>query len=441
MSISRRIARPLLASEFIYGGIDAIRHPETKVEAAKAVTDPLRDWVPALPDDTATLVRLNGMVQVGAGGLLALGKFPRLASVALIGSIVPTTFAGHRFWEESEDETRAQQRTHFLKNLGLLGGLILAALDTEGAPSIGWKTRRQAERVSHVVSLGRASAGTHGHQVSAQAVATGRKAARKARKATIRANNAAVKGGRRANRAISEAALVAGARATPFLLQAGESAQQVAKAALEGAEAGAQRGSAQAVKVRRRSGRKAKKLSRQANQVAQAKGKRASQALSDVATSGRELATPLVQHAHEQIHHAHEQAHQAAKTALAGAEVGARSASEKASEARRQTRRQAKKAAHHANQAATAQGHRAQQAITDAAVAQGHRAQQAITDAATSGIALAAPHVRQANESIHSAAHTVRENAEPAITAGVERAEELLAKVSDALSNGAEKAS
>jgi uncharacterized membrane protein YphA (DoxX/SURF4 family) len=420
MSIARRVARPLLASEFIYGGIDAVRHPETKVEAAKAVTDPLRDWVPALPDDTATLVRLNGMVQVGAGGLLALGKFPRLASIALIGSIVPTTFAGHRFWEETEDEARAQQRTHFLKNLGLLGGLILAALDTEGAPSIGWKTRRQAERVSHVVSLGRASAGTHGHQVSAQAAATGRKAARKARKATIRANNAAVKGGRRANRAVSEAALLAGARATPFLLQASESAHQVAKAALESAEAGAQRGSAQAVKVRRRARRKAKKISRQANRVALAQGKRANQAWSDAATSGRELATPLLHHAHEGILQVNEQAHQAAKAALAGAGAGAQRASEKASEARRQTRRRAKKATRHANRAA---------------LAQGHRANQAITDAAASGIALATPYVRQANESLHSAAQTVRENAEPAISAGVERAEELLAKVSEHLSN------
>ena len=61
------------------------------------------------------------MVQVGAGGLLALGKFRRLASWALVASVIPTTYAGHRFWEEVDEETRAQQRVHFLKNLGLLG--------------------------------------------------------------------------------------------------------------------------------------------------------------------------------------------------------------------------------------------------------------------------------------------------------------------------------
>jgi hypothetical protein len=31
---------------------------------------------------------------------------------------------------------------HFLKNLGLLGGLLLAAADTEGRPSIGWRAER-----------------------------------------------------------------------------------------------------------------------------------------------------------------------------------------------------------------------------------------------------------------------------------------------------------
>ena len=76
MSISRRIARPLLASMFIAGGLDAIQSPESKVKAAAAVTEPLKTRFPALPEDTATLVRLNGMVQVGAGGLLATREVP-----------------------------------------------------------------------------------------------------------------------------------------------------------------------------------------------------------------------------------------------------------------------------------------------------------------------------------------------------------------------------
>src|SRR5664280_2383393 len=160
MALSRRIARPLLASMFIAGGVDALRHPAGKAEAARSVTGPLSERVSALPDDPELLVRVNGAVQVGAGMLLAVGRFRRLAAVALIASIIPTTYAGHRFWEEEDDATRAQQRVHFLKNLGLLGGLILAAADTEGEPSLGWRARRRAARIGAAVSVGRAASST-----------------------------------------------------------------------------------------------------------------------------------------------------------------------------------------------------------------------------------------------------------------------------------------
>ena len=169
MTLSRAVARPLLASMFISGGLDSVRHPETKVAAAQGVTDQLRTVVPSLPKDTATLVRFNGMVQLGAGVMLATGRAPRLASLALIGSILPTTYAGHRFWEETDEKIRAQQRVHFLKNLGLLGGLILAAVDTGGAPSLTWRTKQGAQRVSHTVALGRAATGSGAHRASEKA--------------------------------------------------------------------------------------------------------------------------------------------------------------------------------------------------------------------------------------------------------------------------------
>ena len=38
---------------------------------------------------------------------------------------MPTTAAGHRFWEETDPEARANQQIHFFKNLSMLGGLIL----------------------------------------------------------------------------------------------------------------------------------------------------------------------------------------------------------------------------------------------------------------------------------------------------------------------------
>jgi putative oxidoreductase len=156
MSISRVVARPMLSAIFVAGGLDALRHPETKVPAADAVVQPVVEQVPILPRDTEALVKLNAAVQIGAGLLLATGKLRRLAALALIGSIIPTTYAGHRFWEETDDATRAQQRVHFLKNMGLLGGLMLAATDTEGAPSLSWRAKTQTRRLGDLAAVGQA---------------------------------------------------------------------------------------------------------------------------------------------------------------------------------------------------------------------------------------------------------------------------------------------
>lgn len=144
MAISRRIARPMMAAMFVAGGVDAVKRPKSKAPVAEPVTSTLAGPL-GLPDDTAQLVRINGAVQVGAGLMLATGRLPRLAATALAVSLVPTTLAGHRFWE-ADAEARAGQRIHFLKNVSMLGGLILAATDTEGRPSLAWRARKAAER-------------------------------------------------------------------------------------------------------------------------------------------------------------------------------------------------------------------------------------------------------------------------------------------------------
>lgn len=126
MQLVTPLARPLLASMFVVGGLDAILNSEGKVKAAEFVTRPLSERFDFVPQDTETLVRVGGATQLLAGVSLALGKLTRLSSLALIASIISTTIAGHRFWEATSDEERAQQRVQFLKNAGLLGGLLLA---------------------------------------------------------------------------------------------------------------------------------------------------------------------------------------------------------------------------------------------------------------------------------------------------------------------------
>jgi uncharacterized membrane protein YphA (DoxX/SURF4 family) len=128
---------------FVSGGIDALQHAESKVPRAAPVTDKVTEPL-GLRSDPVDLVRLNGAVMVAGGLMFASGKLPRFSAVALAATLIPTTFAGHRFWEDEDPQQRAQQRTHFLKNMSMLGGLILAATDTEGRPSLSWRARRRA---------------------------------------------------------------------------------------------------------------------------------------------------------------------------------------------------------------------------------------------------------------------------------------------------------
>lgn len=153
----RTLARPMLASMFIAGGIDALQDPGGKAGPASDVLDEVQDRLPDdLPDEAyrlldledEQLVRINGAVQVVAGLAMALGKAPRLAATALAATLVPTTLAGHRFWEENDPEARAGQQIHFLKNVSMLGGLVIAALDTEGEPSAAWRARHATEHAT-----------------------------------------------------------------------------------------------------------------------------------------------------------------------------------------------------------------------------------------------------------------------------------------------------
>ncbi|WIX80830.1 DoxX family protein [Amycolatopsis carbonis] len=149
--ILRRVARPLLASMFIYGGIGMLRDTRGHAKAIEPFLTETFDKVEGLvpeqvPRDPATLVRIDAAVKIGAGLALASGKAPRLASLALLGTLVPTTAAAHRFWEIKDPVERQAQQVQFLKNAGIAGGLLLAAGDTAGKPSLGWRARRAAKK-------------------------------------------------------------------------------------------------------------------------------------------------------------------------------------------------------------------------------------------------------------------------------------------------------
>jgi putative oxidoreductase len=125
----RPAARLLTGSTYVLLGFDAFRAPGGRVDQAAPVLATMRQWGAPLPEDDELVVRGNAAVQVVAGAALALGIAPRLAALALAGSLIPTTLAGHSYWDEEDEAARKVQRIQFHKNMAMIGGLIFAALD------------------------------------------------------------------------------------------------------------------------------------------------------------------------------------------------------------------------------------------------------------------------------------------------------------------------
>lgn len=184
----RRIARPLLAAPFVYGGVSTLRKPQDRVPGARPVVEKIADTADKqlpveLPRDVEQWVKIDAAVKVAAGSLFALNRFPRLTALVLSASIVPTTLAGHRFWEHDDPTEQFGQISNFLKNTGLLGGLLLAAVDTEGKPSVGYRTKRAARRAADATEKNYAKATKRA--TKAQKKAT-RKAGRKTGKGAVK---------------------------------------------------------------------------------------------------------------------------------------------------------------------------------------------------------------------------------------------------------------
>ncbi|WP_378733439.1 DoxX family membrane protein [Nocardia brasiliensis] len=161
----RRLARPLLATVFVVEGVDTLRRPESRVKAATELVQRGQRQLPEqyaakLPSDPGTVVRINAGAQVAGGVLLALGKAPRLAALVLAATVVPATVTEQDFWNEPDPAQKATKRKAFLKDLGLLGGLMIAAADTEGKPSLSWRGKRAARDAAATVTAALPFAGS-----------------------------------------------------------------------------------------------------------------------------------------------------------------------------------------------------------------------------------------------------------------------------------------
>jgi len=93
---------------------------------------------PAFVNMESALPILAGLAivaEVGGGLSLLLGWLTRLGALGLVLFLIPTTFVFHNFWTYPPDAQGLQQAM-FLKNLAMVGGLLILSVAGPGAFSV-----------------------------------------------------------------------------------------------------------------------------------------------------------------------------------------------------------------------------------------------------------------------------------------------------------------
>lgn len=145
----RKLARPMLASVYVIDGVQTVLNPSAQRESAESVLKKVRSVLPAqyrsfLPSSPETAAQISGGVKAGAGSLFALGKAPRTAATLLALTAIPSALGRHAFWEAKDEEEKNRRRNGAVTDAALLGGVLLATVDTEGNPGLQWRAKNAA---------------------------------------------------------------------------------------------------------------------------------------------------------------------------------------------------------------------------------------------------------------------------------------------------------
>lgn len=119
------IARIFMSTIFLISGYGKLTGYSAQVDNLAAMGVPMAGF----------LIICAVVFEIGGGGLLLLGFKARIAAAALIVFTVIATLMFHAFWTFDGPE-RAAETINFLKNLSIMGGLLMVVAYGSGAYSI-----------------------------------------------------------------------------------------------------------------------------------------------------------------------------------------------------------------------------------------------------------------------------------------------------------------
>ena len=115
------LARIFLVALFLWSGFGKLTNPAglTGMLTAKGLPQPM------------LFAYLAGLTEMGLGILIVIGFKTRQAALALAAFTIVTVILGHNFWQMTGDAYR-NNLIQALKNLSIVGGLILLAINGPG---------------------------------------------------------------------------------------------------------------------------------------------------------------------------------------------------------------------------------------------------------------------------------------------------------------------
>jgi putative oxidoreductase len=109
------IGRIILGGYFIYSGVNHFIGFGMMTQYAKMKGVPF----PAFAQGTTGLMLLLG------GSSILFGIYPSVGIVLLVAFLVPVSLMMHNFWKLEDPQLRMADKINFLKNMALLGALLM----------------------------------------------------------------------------------------------------------------------------------------------------------------------------------------------------------------------------------------------------------------------------------------------------------------------------
>lgn len=109
------IGRIILGGFFIYSGVNHFIGFRMMTQYAKMKGVPF----PAIAQGMAGLMLLLG------GLSIVFGIYPFVGIFLLVAFLVPVSLMMHNFWKHEDPQLRMADKTNFMKNMALLGALLM----------------------------------------------------------------------------------------------------------------------------------------------------------------------------------------------------------------------------------------------------------------------------------------------------------------------------